>query len=340
MAGFLDSPEQYYNKMQLGGRVLKWAEEDWYTFFSRLQVKGFVWDVEDGRLRQKGWGILQNNTPWVHSKSAPTKHCSLDHNIIFNNWGIIHPRCLECWKVVVCPRNFEELLKLEHLQYELGYDSKCGIELRDYTPRHYGGYFYNGSLDEGREKYKIVKDAVAENISPEMAATTILKRGCTEYELMAGPSLYWNINKQQEKILEVIESFVDVKLGHGEQSLQLKRNVYMKWVLWAHSNGDMSYVPYNGGNKLFPGYVAYHEGEVGDVKHDIAVARAQASSGIPPETSDAFITVVQNFAKEYKIPRYGELVKALGSNYSSPLDMKFSLKSLPEEVKGDQDETT
>lgn len=337
--GFLHSPEMIYEQMQLGGEALKWSQEDWFTFFSKLQAIGFIWDNEDQRLRQKGYLGLTNNTPWIHAKSTPSKHCALDHNIIYNNWRIIHPRCLECWKVVVAPRNFHELLQLEKLQQDMDVDSKCGIELRDYTPRHYGGYFYNTSLDEGREKYKLVKDAVSEYISPECGATTILKRGCTEYEMTSGPSLYWNINKRQEKMLEIIESFVDVRRGFGEQSLMLKRNVRLKWLIWAHSNGDMSYMDYNGGKKLFPGYVPYHEGDIGDVKHDLAVARAQASAGIPLETSDKFIEVVRDFAKEYKIVNYGELVRSLGANYSNPLNAHFRIE-VPKEAKGDLDETT
>jgi hypothetical protein len=336
---FLQSPERIYKAMQMGGSVARWHQEDWFSFFSNLNAQGFIWDGEDSRLRQKGWLGLTNNTPWCHSKSTPQKHCSLDHNIIFNNWGIIHPRCLECWKVVVAPRNFHELMMLEDLQTKMDFDSKCGIEIRDYTPRHYGGYFYNCSLDEGREKYKIVKDAVSEYISPECGATTILKRGCTEFEMVNGPSLYWNINKNQEKVLEIIESFVDVRRSMSEQSLMLKRNVHMKWVVWAHSHGDFSYVDYNGGQKLYPGYVAYHEGEIGDVKHDLAVARSQKAAGIPPETSDKFIQVVQEFAKAYKVKNYGELVRSLGSTYSNPLDMHFSIK-VAEEAKGDLDETT
>ena len=339
---FLQSPEYIYNKMQLGGDVKRWSEEDWFSFFSRLQSMNFIWDGEDGRLRQKGWIGLTNHTPWIHAKSTPSKHCSLDHNIIFNNWNIIHPRCLECWKVVVSPKNFHELMLLEELQQKMDVDCKCGIELRDYTPRHYGGYFYNCSLDEGREKYKLVKDAVSEFVSPECGATTILKRGCTEYEMKAGPSLYWNINRQQEKIIDIIESYVDVRRTMGEQSLMLKRNVRLKWVIWAHANGDMSYMDYNGGQKLYPGYVAYHEGDIADIKHDLAVARAQASAGIPLETSSKFIEVVRDFAKEYKIVNYGDLVRVLGSNYSDPLNNHFAMKKIEvaEEAKGDLDETT
>jgi hypothetical protein len=337
--GFMQSPEYVYNVMQTAGEVAKWARDDWFTFFSKLTAQGFIWDPEDTRLRQKGVIGLTNNTPWCHVSSSHDKHCSLDHNVIYNNWRIIHPRCLECWKTVVAPRTFHELLLLEGLQKQLGFDSKCGIEMRDYTPRHYGGYFYSSSLDEGRARYKEVKEAVSEVLSPEVGASVILKRGCTEYEMGSGPSLYWNINRQQEEMLKIIEAFVDVRLSHGQQSSMLQRNVHMKWVLWAHANGDMSYVDYNGGKKLFPGYVSYHENDIGDVKHDLAIARMQAATGLPPETSDKFLDLVQEFSKEYKIKHYGELARVLGSNYSSPLDMKFGIK-VAEEAKGDLDETT
>ena len=338
--GFLQSPETIYQTMQYGGRALKWVEEDWFTFFSRLNVQGFVWDAEDQRLRQKGWMALQANTPWCHTSSSWEKHCAFDHNIIFNNWKIIHPRCLECWKVAVTPRTFHELMQLEELENKLGFDSKCGIEMRDYTPKFYGGYFYNSSLDAGRSRWKEVKDAVSEYISPEVGNSVILKRGCTEYEMLNGPSLYWTITPQQEKILEIIEAFVDVKRGHGEQSAMLKRNVHLKWLLWAHFIGDMSYVDYNGGLKLFPDYVKYHEGDLGDIKHDIAIAQSQASVGLPPETSEAFIKTVQEFARQYKVPNYGHLVRTMGVHNSGALDMKFKLVEVSEEQKGDLNGTT
>jgi len=338
--GFLQSPEMIYQTMRFGGEAAKWAAEDWFTFFSRLNAQGFVWDPEDQRMRQKGWPALQANTPWCHVSSSWDKHCSLDHNIIFHNWRIIHPRCLECWKVVATPRTFHELMQLEELQRKLKFDSKCGIELRDYTPKFYGGYFYTNSLDAGRARWREVKDAVSEYISPEVGNGVILKRGCTEYEMVHGPSVAWTVSPKQEKLLEIIESFVDVKRGHGEQSLMLQRNVHLKWLLWAHSIGDMTYVDYNGGQKLFPDYVKYHEGDIGDIKHDLAIAQAQASVGLPPETSDAFLETVQQFAKQYKIPNYGHLVRAMGGHNSGNLDLKFKLAEITHEQKGDQNGTT
>jgi hypothetical protein len=339
--GFLQSPEQIYRAMTFGGQVARWASEDWFTIFHNLSQQGFIWDPEDGKLRIKGQLQLTNNTPWCHTRSSADKRCTFDHNIIFNNWRILTPRCLECWKVVVAPRNFDELIKLEKLQLTMDVDCKCGIELRDYTPRHYGGYFYNSSLDAGRKRYLEVKDAVSEAVSPECGATTILKRGCTEYEMVAGPSNRWHINKTQEKFLEQIEAYVDVRQSLHEQGTQLKRNIRMKWVLWAHSNGDMSYVPYNGGNKLYPGYVAYHEGDIEDVKHDLALSKAEAAAKIPYETSEKFLIGLSNFAEEFGVANPSDLIYTMGGNHYSPLNMgKMLIKNIPDEVKGDLDETT
>jgi hypothetical protein len=76
------------------------------------------------------------------------------------------------------------------------------------------------------------------------------------------------------------------------------------------------------------------------VKHDIAIAQAQASVGLPPETSDAFLETIQNFAKQYKIPNYGHLARTLGGHRSGELDMHFKLAEVSEEQRGDQNGTT
>lgn len=339
--GFLQSPEHIYRAMQLGGQVEQWASEDWFTIFFRLTQQGFIWDPDDGKMRQKGQLSLMNNTPWCHARSSADKKCGLDHNIIYNNWRIITPRCLECWKVVVAPRTFHQLMQLEKLQLSMNVDSKCGIELRDYTPRHYGGYFYTGSIDKGRARWKEVRDAVEayEGLGPEVAKTVILKRGCTEYEMSSGPSNFWSMNKEQEQMLENIESFVDVRQSLFEQSTQLKRNIRMKWIIWAHSHGDFSYVDYNGGKKLYPGYVSYHEGDISDVKHDLALSRAQSAGKIPFETSEKFLVGLTNFAAEYGVKNPGDLVYALGANHKSPLTGGLA-DEIPKEVQGDLDERT
>ncbi|MHC4890593.1 MAG: hypothetical protein ACYTEO_14145 [Planctomycetota bacterium] len=344
--GFMQAPPYIYEKMNTGGLIDRWCQEDYVSIFSNLHAEGFQWDPVDLVLRQMGaHRIAQSNTPWCHAKSTPGKHCALDHNITFKHWKIIHPRCMECWKLcVTLPTNggFEQLLDLEQLQLRMGYSSKCGIEMRDYTPKHYGGYWYTESFDEGRDRFKEVKEALKKHVSEEAAENLILKRACTEYEMVKGPSPYWHNTRAEEKMLSRIEALVDFHRSNNEQSDLIKNNVRLKWVLWAHANNDMSYIKYNGGKKLFPGYVSYHEGPREDLKRDIGVALAQAKSGIEPVVSDEFLKQTDELANKHDLESIDGLTAALGAFQSNPLQMIRSVRmdDIPEEMKGDHDELT
>lgn len=330
-----------FDSIILDGVLKQWTDEDYITIFRPLQDRGYFWDPNTLRLRVPEPHSMQSNTPWIHCKQTPDKHCTMDHQILFNTFGIIPPRCLECWKVVVTPRSFAELIALEQLEMQMNVPSKCGIELREYTPKHYGGYFYTSSLDRGRQRYLEVKEAVADTIDPKLAESVILKRGCTEYEMVKGPSPYWNITKNEEEFIERVDSLVHVERRHTSQPEVTKTNVRLRWAVYAHQNADFSYKPWNNDKELFPGYVKYHEGDIDDIKHDLALARGHARGGIEPEVSDKFLVLCQDFAKENKISMNG-LTHTLGANQANPLDlMKINLhKDTPEELKGDQDEST
>ena len=180
--------------------------------------------------------------------------------------------------------------------------SKCGIEMRDYTPKHYGGYFYTHSLEEGRERYEQVRKGVDEAIDGGKDLSVILKRGCTEYEMIKGPSVYWHNTAEESKMLELIDAFVDLSRSNNRQSEMVKNSVRLKWALWAHSNGDFTYKELNNGKALFPDYVKYHEGDIEDIKKDLESAQ--------------------------------EEMKLREINYMN------KLKDVPEESKGEQDELT
>lgn len=337
--GFMDSQPAIYQSMQLDGKLKEWDKKDFWTIFSPLLKQGFNWDPKDGMLKRMLGTTFAANTPWVHQDQFSTKHCNLDHSIIFNNWRIIPPRCLECWKVVVTPKSFSELIALEKMEEELGLQSKCGIELRDYTPKFYGGYFYNNSLEQGRECYEKVRDACAKCISKKCADGVILKRGCTEYEMIKGPSPFWHNTKEEEELLQWIDTFVHVSHNTNGQPQLVKNHVRLKWALWAHMNGDMTYQDWNGGKSLFPGYVKFHEGNLDDIKHDMALARAEAKKGIDPAISDQFLIFADEFAKRYEL-QTTDLGHALGYHESNPLGVFDVVREVPEELKGEHDETT
>lgn len=343
--GFMDSGPRIYNTMQLEGTIKNWDDNDIYTRLAPLYERGFAWDPKDSRLKNMAPQAIVANTPWTHGKSIYTKHCGLDHNIMFNTFNIIPPRCLDCWKVCVTLQNFDECVRMEKLQRELatqGIPCKCGAEMRDYTPKFFGAYFYTNSLDEGRDRHAQVVDLLKENkFSQETIDHAILKRGCTEFEMIKGPSPFWHITDEELELLELVEAHIDMPRGNGEQHAMVKHHVKMKWVLWAHMNKDMSYLPYNNNVPLFPDYVSYHDGDIDDIKHDLALARNEALTGTPPAGTSAFLKTAQAWAEQtnYK-GSLGDLVHAFGSNVKSPLALKkIHLDTVPDENKGDLDES-
>jgi hypothetical protein len=272
--GFLGSDPRIYREMKLGGNVKKLKEKDIIGRLSIAVANGFAWNGETLRLSRPGkHRIALVNTPWVHGNHPSSKTCGFDTDVVFNMFGFIAPKCLKCWKTCVSLNNYDTAMKV--MEYEKTYPTSCkvGMELRDYTPRHWGAYFYRNSFDEGRDTYKKVKSELNDVIGPDNFSL-VLKRGCTEFELLTGPSLFWDLSEEQKDLYEIlIHHFEDNDKHHVQPDL-MKNSVLTKWPLWAHSNGDFSYVPYNGGEEFWGKLVPYHEGERDQVKEEMALALA------------------------------------------------------------------
>lgn len=251
-----------------------YSEWDRFDIFERLKP-----------LFSRGWRIdpmthkvdvsvksVPLQTPWWHNPGASLKLCGLWHNVMFNHFGFIPKGCQECWKIVVRPRTLKELFALQ--AFEKAYDgpAKCGIEIRSYTAGHYGGYFYNNSLDQGRARYKIVREAVSDLISPDVKV--ILKRACTEMELHAGPSIFWQVTKDNAELEEYIAARVEYAIYVNNNQPDFYMNqLYKRWVQWAHSHADMTYLEYTNGHPLYEPPITYHEGDLDTIKRDFMTAR-------------------------------------------------------------------
>lgn len=329
------SPGNVYGAMNHKGFLLELLEEDMASLLAPLSDQGWKWDAAIERLVIPGnSNFLNFNTPWCHAKGTPHKHCSLDHMVLFNIYGIIPPRCQHCWKVVVAPNTVKQLFDLEQLELRKDVPSKCGIELRDYTPRHYGGYFYNHSLEEGREKYELVREAMDKEIEGGKDIDVILKRGCTEFELVKGPSPFWCTTKEEERLIDIIDSYVEMPQGNKPQSELIKQNVRIKWLYWAFANGDKTYKMFNGGQNLYTPPVLYHEGDLEGMKADIARGRAGVLAGVKPDMSSKFLKVAQSFSEEHDISLDRLKITLGDETEGSPLS------KIPKEVIGEHDELT
>lgn len=314
--GFEGSDQRIYGKMQLAGHMAKTALRDHVSTLSPFQKFGFVW--KDGKLTRPFYsGAESFGTPWCHARHLAGKHCTLDSQMTFTMYNAIHPRCMSCWKTVVTPKNFDELMTWWKVQNhgEIDFSCKCGIEMRDYTPKFYGAYHYAGSIEEGREQYEKCKELAKKHLSEETANGVILKRACTEFELLKGPSNTWHLTEDEERIINLVDTYVDFPNQNKGQDKEIGHpHVHMRWLLWAHMNNDMSYLPYNGDIPIFPGYIKYHEGKVNDIKHDIAILTAQAKHGHSPEMTHDFLRSLNNYSRANKVP-LEELGAPLGYDF-------------------------
>ena len=270
----------------------------------------------EGTYKRIGMAV-GTDTPWHHVKHLKTKKCGIDNNLKFVVFGYVPPRCLECWKVCVTIKTLDDLFKLLQVQKSLERASKCGIELRWYTPKLYGGYFYNNSLDEGRECYEAVRKAVDEHIGKD--THVILKRACTEYELVKGPSAGWVMTNREYEIDEDLEVLVDTySPGVEGQNDWMLAQVHSRWVEWAFKHEDPTAGKYIGDKPLYSGCMTYHEGDISEIKSDIIRAKAIVKHDIQPEVVDSVHAVLRGFNMTKRVD-FSKMGALLGFDNINPL---------------------
>ena len=234
-------------------------KEDWIQYFEEEMNLGKVKIDASGRFY--GVQILSKNNPWVFNKclsvDKPMNICNQAHDYFNRQMNFIHSYCHRCYKVVVMPTTVKQLFQLCDLQKEIDIPAKCGIEVRNYVPRLYGGYFYNRGVENGRDCYKRIKKLVHEQISPDI--TVILKRGCTEFEMKYGPSDQWKLVDGQEarekRFAELYHEEISPKVPNPEYLIAYKKRT---WLHWASDHFDETVLEFTGGQWLQQG-VYYRE---------------------------------------------------------------------------------
>ena len=234
-----------------------------HTLVSRLSKlcgKGWKW-THEGKLEFDHSRAGQKpNTPWIYHNSEFDCFPWFD---IF--WGLVtekkavHSRCQGCWKVVLVPRTLEELVKVNAWQETLSVPCKCGIEKRSYTPRLYGAYFYNYSVEQGRERYAEVRAWADENLGPD--AEVLLKRGCTEMEMTCGPSDTYAVSEDQAELEAQLNDILVYNPLLVSQPDIIKQTIYWDWVVFAYEHGDETYKTFTDGKPPLavpPAPVMYH----------------------------------------------------------------------------------
>jgi len=230
-----------------------------------LQSGGYNLRLADGKIcatfQGYGW-----DTPWHHIQSDVFLDCNTWHRVMFDMFSRTLPKerqfvpscCQQCWKVVVRPKTLLGLFALLHLQIKMDRPSKCGAEIRESVHGLYGGYFYNHSLQEGLACYEAVRKNVDEtmNLGPEIVV--LLKRSCTEFEMLCGPSDKWEISEEQVRIETLVNKWFVRDHTMLEQPQNVVSRVHRRWIEWAYMNGDATYLNFTEGEPLYSPYVTYH----------------------------------------------------------------------------------
>jgi hypothetical protein len=247
------------------------TKRDRKNLYVNLVKKDYMQKLQP--LLRRGWSLRPsdgvyvpaNSTiypypPWIYTQQYDGLRCGVNQQVYWDILKYIPSQCRNCWKVVVRPQTLEHLFNLYEYQRESGIPCKCGMEKRETVYGLYGGYFYNQGKEEGLERYKEVREAVDEYLSPE--TPVILKRYCTEYEIGGTPSDETPECTKEELDMERDISYLVPPSGPGtNQPDHQVINVMRRWIHYAYSNGDETYKLFTDDSPLFKPYVTYHEEE-------------------------------------------------------------------------------
>ena len=215
---------------------------NWPNALSELVLKrGWFW--KDEKIKPS---VVAEpfDTPWHHAPVAipGSREQGLDcglltiyHNYVFGQKAV-HSFCMDCYKVVVVLETKEQVHKVAEWQHGLGVACKVGAERRNYTQRKWGAYFYCRGVEEGRERYKMVRKWVDENLGEHIKV--FLKRACTEFEQHLGDSDKWQTLEHQDEIEEEGKKIFDYEPAEPFQSEAIKHHVWDLWDAWESDNRD------------------------------------------------------------------------------------------------------
>ncbi len=200
-------------------------------------------------------------------ENAPRGGCS-QCIALFMDFGVVPKYCFDCYKVMVELRTVVELFKLlmvfEKIKLPRDNTRKCMVEQRPSSPVPYKGFVYCRGLEEANELCRIIGEAVADDISPDI--TVKVKRGCSEYAEIYPEYAQINAGKEAFKYGEdwqFYEDFVDKNWvfddevdcydedGKGTDPMR-ELFALQFWLRHAATLGDRSYLILTGGKHLKP----------------------------------------------------------------------------------------
>lgn len=217
------------------------------------------------------------DVPWIFiGNDSRNKFCGMWNPTFTRQFGIIPTACrFSCWKVVIKPRNVKETFECYEILLTLNLPSKIGIDKRTYTFGPWAGFVYCNSLRNGRRTHKHVRAHIPEEIP------VILKRGCTEMEMLLPSNLWDQMSHADIEKEEYLNDMFAFREERFYQSDWWKSEIKERWIEHAIGIGDPTaretFEKYaadpTAWDRIVAHSVTYHEEEDDDENE------AEASSG-------------------------------------------------------------
>ena len=220
--------------------------------------------IESGAVRQCDDSSLELANPsppsalFVTIRAEPSLSCNFLNPFLFKQVyaeGAVPQGCASCYKVKAMPRTLRELVALYEIAKKAACLSKWGIDFYNrHSQNFYAGYFYCQGLDGARALYRIVRKAMDENPKIGADVPLVIKRGCSNYEAVLGPSDKYTFAPE----LAEIEAYLKTRFrARKSEDPTLPATLYQAWVPFAYQMGDNTYLDFTNGKPLYPKTVTY-----------------------------------------------------------------------------------
>jgi hypothetical protein len=218
--------------------------------------------IESGRLVEDENGTLtlpgepKRNDNWVYVTRGPALGCRFLMDFMFHHAyaeAAVPSGCSGCYKVKVVTRTLRELAAAWEIAKRVNCSSKWGTDLSNpYSQSVYAGYFYVTGLDAARALFKVVRQAFDKNPKLGPGIRMTIKRGCSEYEAVLGPSDRYEFTPEMAELEADLKTRFRPRKAEHQPSM-----VVAQWIETAFRIGDDTYLDFTGGKPLRKRTVTY-----------------------------------------------------------------------------------
>lgn len=190
--------------------------------------------------------------------NAPAPDCGFLNRFMFRTVyqeAAVPAGCEHCYKVKVLPRTLRQLVAAYEVALNVNCVSKWGVDFFNrYSQSLYAGYFYVNGIEDARALFPLVRALIDEHGKLGAEVPVLIKRGCSNYEAVLGPSDTYEFRPELRHIEAYIKSRFRTK---GQKPNALAPLLYGKWVPFAFQSGDDTYLDFTDGRPLYRKSLSY-----------------------------------------------------------------------------------